>query len=65
MKKNLKIMICLFHQPTNPTVRISLVEIEILEESHEISLDKLCCPGIFIPVSPTVGCFFVWFFHVV
>ena len=26
-------MICLFHQPTNPTVRISLVEIEILEEA--------------------------------
>jgi hypothetical protein len=47
-------MVCLFHQPTNPTMWIFFGEKAILEESYEPSLDKLRWPGIFIPVSPTV-----------
>ena len=39
--KKLKIMICLFHQPTNPTMWIFLGEKAILKESYEPSFDKL------------------------
>jgi hypothetical protein len=39
--QKLKIMICLFHQPTNPTLWIFFGEKAILEESYEPSLDKL------------------------
>jgi hypothetical protein len=39
--KKLKIMICLFHQPTNPTRWIYFGNKAILEESNEPSLIKV------------------------